>query len=416
MTAFMREYSKKYVGPTMYEYTKWTILQAQDKGIKRLYFLARDGYLLCEIAKMICKAHSIDIDCRYLYCSRSALRMPSYNIIPEEEMYDILLLGGYYVTPKTLLERAGFEKSELLRLYKELEIEQTNKCLNETELNFLRDKIKQNNYYKEEVLKKSRESYMPTIDYFKKQGLFDNDYVAIVDSGWTGSMQRSLRQLLESSGYTGKLIGFYFGMYVSQKEAQDGEYNTFYFSHKEGDKRKRYFNNNLFECMLSAPHPMTLSFEYNEHGVAVPSLATNHSERLLTLIDAQINGALEYTEKRLLSDTLDYNYKKSIKFCYKLLKRAMVYPTRSEAEMLSLFTFCDDITENYKLSLASAEMRKSLKKYMIVSRVARKLLGKKQSDDLFWPYGVIAFCPKITRPWYRFNILFWDFLKIKLKK
>lgn len=416
MTDFMREYSKKYVGPTMYEYTKWTLLEARDRGLTRLYFLARDGYLLCEIAKRICKKHNINIDCRYLYCSRSALRMPSYHIISEKEMYDILLLGGYYVTPKTLLERADFSESELLRLYKELDIEQTDKCLNEAELNILREKIKQNDYYKEAVLKKSCEAYLPTIDYFKQEGLFDSDYVAIVDSGWTGSMQRSLRQLLESSGYTGKFIGFYFGMYASPKEEYDGEYNTFYFSKTEGNKRKRYFSNNLFECMLSAPHPMTLSYEYNEDGVAVPKFAKNHDNSLLPLIEAQIEGALEYTSERLASDTLDYNYKKSIKLCYKLLRRAMVYPTRAEAEMLSCFTFCDDITENYRLSLANAEMRKSLKKYMIISRVLRKLLGKKQSDDLFWPYGVVAFCPKITRPWYRFNILFWDFLKIKLKK
>ena len=418
MTEIMKNYSENIVGPTMLEYVKWILLQAKEKGLKRIYFLARDGYMLCEMARLVSCKHNLDIDCRYLYCSRSALRMPSYHILSENEMYDLLLLGGYYVTPKSLLERADFSNDELSRLYKELDIQDFEKCLNETELNALRERIKENEFYKSSVLEKSKNAYKATIDYFKQEGLFDNEYVAIADSGWTGSMQRSLHQLLEADGYHGKFIGFYFGMYVAPKDEADGEYNTFYFSKHIGDKRKIHFNNNLFECMLSAPHPMTLRYEYDSNNLSVPIFADEQNKKMLELIKTQINGALEYTKQELFCDTLDYNYKKAIRRCYKRLNRAMIRPTRQEAEMLSLFTFCDDITEKYSLSLANGQMRKSLKKYMILHRIFNKLFGKKQSgeSELFWPYGVIAFCPKIIRPWYRFNILCWDFLKIKLKK
>lgn len=414
---FMHNYGKAIVGPVMLEYTRWILRESQKKGIKKLYFLARDGYLLSKIAKMIVEKQGLDIDCRYLYCSRASLRMPSYHIIPTEEMYDILLLGGYYVTPKSLLWRAEIESENAQALYKELGIEDENACLNDKELEELRGKIKKSELYYNLVTEASKNAYKSTIDYFRSEGLFDTDHVAIADSGWTGSMQRSLRQLLNNEGYTGKITGFYFGMYVSPK-SEDGEYNTYYFSEHKGTKRKLYFNNNLFECMLSAPHPMTIGYGYDEGGKVRPLFAENHSKKMLELIEAQIDGALEYINSVPDTPFTDYSYKKSLKRVYKILKRSMVKPTRDEVVALSNFTFCDDVTEKYHLSLASDEMKKSLKNYMIIGRVLRKLLGKKQSGEaqLFWPYGVVALCPKILRPWYRFNITLWDFLKIKLKK
>ena len=110
---FMHNYGKDIVGPVMLEYTRWIISESQKKGIKKLYFLARDGYLLSKIAKMIVEKQGLDIDCRYLYCSRASLRMPSYHIIDENEMYDILLRGGYYVTPKSLFQRGCFLEDAL---------------------------------------------------------------------------------------------------------------------------------------------------------------------------------------------------------------------------------------------------------------------------------------------------------------
>lgn len=416
MSELITNYAKNTVGPVMYRYTRWVLERAKKKGIKRLYFLARDGYLLCEIAKILCKKYGYDIEVRYLYCSRASLRMPSYHIISEEEMYKILLLGGYYLTPKSVLLRAGLSISERKELYGELGVDEPDRCLGESEFNALCEKIKASEKYKSLVLERSRQAYLPLIDYLKEEGLFEGDTVALVDSGWTGSMQRSLRQLLSSAGYRGKMVGFYFGMYVTPNDADDGEYLTFYFDRRTGLRRKALFNNNLFECMLSAPHAMTLCYRYGENGV-VPVLADGMDEKMLSLVREQIKGALEYAES-ITVDTRKYSYKRERRVCFKILKRIMTRPTREEAEMLSAFTFCDDVTEGYSLSLANGEMKKSLKKYMLIHRIIRKLRGRKQDGEaeLFWPYGVVAFCRPILRPWYRLNISAWQWLKYMLGK
>ena len=263
----IKEYSKSVVGPVMYRYTQWVLCEAKKRGIDKLYFLARDGYLLYQIATMLCKKYSHPIKCRYLYCSRQSLRMPSYHIIGNEA-FDLLLLGGYYVTPRSVLERAMLTDEQINEICLNLAITDRDRPFKEFEFNEFKEALKDNETYKSGVLKNSKSAYEATIRYFKQEELFDSANVAIVDSGWTGSMQRSLRQLLESAGWSGKLTGFYFGMYVEPKDKNDGEYLNFYFNRHSGAKRKINFNNNLFECMLSANHSMTIGYEEKDGAVA----------------------------------------------------------------------------------------------------------------------------------------------------
>ena len=413
----MDEYSFRTVGQVMYEYVLWVLTEARKRKFKRLYFLARDGYLLCEIAKKICYKYSIDIECRYLYCSRYSLRMPSYHLIGEEA-FDLLLLNGYYITPKTLLMRAELDSLERSKIYSQLEIHDENAVLSDYEFGKLADKLKKNESYRNSVIEKSRAAYKPAINYFRQEKLFENDYISIVDSGWTGSMQRSLRILMESAGYKGKFCGFYFGMYAKPKESTDGEYLNFYFDQDNGIMRKIMFNNNLFECMLSAPHGMTLRYECSEN-ISQPILAEYPENEMRRLVDHQIQGALKYAEERANTEKFAYSYKKSLKLCYKVLKRAMVFPTADEVRMYGRFMFCDDVTEGYHLTLTDENMKQALNDNMLVPRVLRKLFHIKKHTAVskpLWIYGLTAEYPAPLRLWYRLNILAWDILKFILKR
>ena len=410
-------YGKSLVGPVMLSFTEWIISEAEKKGIKRLYFLARDGYLLYEIAKTVCRERKIDVDCRYLYCSRQALRIPSYHIIGDEA-FELLTLGGYHFTKRTILERAAISESEINGIASELDIKELDAPMSYGELGEFKEALKSSELYKKAVIERSADAYDTTIEYFRQEGLFEEENLAIADSGWTGSMQRSLRQLLENEGFKGKLTGFYFGMYVSAKEEADGEYNTFYFDRDSGTKRKATFNNNLFECMLSAPHPMTVRYEQSENGRIDPVFAPIASEKQLNMIQNQIKGALEFVNEIDFSEKGPFVYEKELKKVYKLLKRHMIYPTRSFAEIYGSFAFCDDVTEGYYMTLADSSKRKLLRKYMLFPRILKKLFKLRiaEEGELFWPYGVIAFCPAILRPWYRFNIRAWEILKAILHK
>ena len=163
--------------------------------------------------------------------------------------------------------------------------------------------------------------------------------------------------------------------------------------------------------MLSADHPMTVGYEHS-HGAVFPKFDKGMDESLKELACHQICGAMDFVNEKL-SEEYSFKPKSEIKRCYKILKRAMVYPTRRFATVYGTFTFCDDVTEGYAFSLAKKDLRKQLSNYMLIPRIFRKLfkLKKPECAELLWPYGVIAFAPLLLRPWYRLNLIGWELLK-----
>ena len=81
MDAFTKKLYETFPGRLMTDYVWWVLQEAEKAGIKTLYFLARDGWLLREIGLVICEHYSLDIECKYLYCSRISLRTPSYLLL-----------------------------------------------------------------------------------------------------------------------------------------------------------------------------------------------------------------------------------------------------------------------------------------------------------------------------------------------
>nr|WP_314463423.1 hypothetical protein [uncultured Clostridium sp.] len=396
------DYGNKVIGPIMYEYISWILQRAQERNINKLYFLARDGYLLKQMAEALCKKNGYHIQCKYLYCSRMALRMPSYHFIGDEA-YDLLLQGGYHITPYTLMNRLNLNSEERIQVYKEIGVIKEHNPLTQVEFNKLIERVRESRTYREFMYRKSTESYDNTIGYFKQEGLFDDLQIAIIDSGWSGSMQRSLRQLLEKEGYQGRIIGFYFGMYNEPKEVADGEYETYYFNAFTNMKHKVYFDNTFFECLLSAPHGMTIGFSFDGQRYQ-PILKSNMNVDLTDFIQCQISGALKYALE--VEKHSEFKCTDSVKRTYRVLKRAVIYPTKDEIEIFSIFKFSDDVSEDNMSTLIQKDMLSKLKNYMLIPKIIGKMIHMDDIpiDNIFWPYGVITYIRYPVRLWYRLNI------------
>jgi predicted HAD superfamily hydrolase len=79
------------VAPMLFGFVHWCLVEAQKRGIQRLYFVARDGQILQKIAQVICQNWGYTIDCRYLYGSRQAWHQPAIQEIGEVELDWILV-------------------------------------------------------------------------------------------------------------------------------------------------------------------------------------------------------------------------------------------------------------------------------------------------------------------------------------
>ncbi len=408
-----RNYGYRFTGPVIYEYVSWILNEAVKRKFNKIYFLARDGYILRNITKKICKKRSLNIECKYLYCSRMSLRMPTYFFIGDEA-YDLLLLFGYHMSAYTLLKRIELSDYEIDMVCQEVGIENKEEIVSANEYKIIVAKIRKSVYYKDLMLKKSKYAYDATIGYLKQEGLFDDEQVVIVDSGWSGSMQRSLRQLLGKAGYQGKIYGMYFGMYNAPKEKKDGIYLTYYFSAFNNIKHKIFFENKLFECILSAPHGMTRGYEMNK-GKYVPMLKENLNANMSdSIIRLQLEGILDYVEEKEIDD-IAFNKNKSLKLSYRLLKRMMSFPTAEEADAFGNFNFCDDISDGYSLKVIDINELNKLKNNMFVYRIVNRMLhrGKYKIDEPLWAYGILAYIKYPLKLWYRLNIYLYEYIKVK---
>ena len=60
------------VGPLVFGFVHWCLTEAKARGLRRLYFVARDGQLPQRVAERLATAWGFDVECRYLHGSRQA--------------------------------------------------------------------------------------------------------------------------------------------------------------------------------------------------------------------------------------------------------------------------------------------------------------------------------------------------------
>ncbi len=66
-------------GPILFAYVVWILREAQKHDIRRLYFIARDGYIPKLLAERLIRAWNLPIKIHYIYGSRKVWRLPSYD-------------------------------------------------------------------------------------------------------------------------------------------------------------------------------------------------------------------------------------------------------------------------------------------------------------------------------------------------
>jgi predicted HAD superfamily hydrolase len=68
----LRDITASVVAPQLVDFVNWTLSEAIRRGLKRIYYLSRDGQVLKLLAEKIKSARGLDIDLRYLYTGRQA--------------------------------------------------------------------------------------------------------------------------------------------------------------------------------------------------------------------------------------------------------------------------------------------------------------------------------------------------------
>lgn len=346
--------------PVLLEFVSWVLDTAQSDKRQRLYFLSRDGYQMYLAAKQLADLRGLDIECRYLNVSRYALRVPEYHLI-EEKCLDRICIGGIDVTFEKVMKRAGLTDEEACRIAKLCGYEKGYRdVMSYRQVIALKDILREQQSFFEYVYSHSRESYESAVGYLRQEGLFDDVSYAIVDSGWTGTLQQTFGNLLKSGGKTSLMCGYYFGLYETPK-ASDDIYKAYFFEPGGDIARKVNFSNCLFEAVFTSTEGMTLRYEATESGFKpVFDNKCNPNERL---VQSHIDLLQEYigiygevvSECGNIAEHEDASKSKNAAVSAELLKSMMGSPSIEELEAYGNSQFSDDVLEG-SLQKVAAEL------------------------------------------------------------
>lgn len=399
--------------PVLFCYVDYVIVNAEKQGIKKIYFLARDGYILKAVADVMIKSRKLKIETCYLYVSRYALRNALYfKCDTVEDFENAGFFGRCAVqSAENTLKRAGLEEGQRVEVYRKIGFDGDEKrVMNDAEYDEFCKLLKSDNELFTDIKNSSREKYENIIGYFEQSGLFENKKIALVDSGWLGSVQRTLTELIMDKTDIGRITGYYFGLYRKKSDS----YRSFLFDISDAYRYVPTFCNNLFECFCSAPHGMTIGYNKTENGIQPVTAEVNGY--IADAAAMQTDTAVRFTAYACESN-INISEKQLKQLAAKLIKALMYKPDKEEAEIYGAFPFCDDATEISVQPLA-CDSGKSIRNILFLNRISRKRKGQSIYPDkgMFWLYGSISLTQCKPAWIYRNGVRIWEKLRLIKEK
>lgn len=414
------EVCRYVLAPALHGYVSWVLDEAVKSGKQRLYFLARDGYMMYQAAREMTAQRKLPIECVYLSCSRYSIRIPMYHMDFEQTL-DFVCRGGIDVTMHKIFARAALTEDEQMRLLDELQKSDLptlsiHEKLSYASLSKIRAALENNTYFRTCVDAHSRAALPNLEGYLAQEGLLDDIPCALVDSGWVGSMQQVLNHLLlairenrviEKPQYP--LEGYYWGLYELPTGVNPKQYHCYYFSPGDRIREKVYFSNCLFESIFSAPHGMTLGYRSECESVSGELPETSGAESyplpnakkrftpVYAIISLQQRDFMQRIARQMQSYTEAFlgTYQKTEfeadrKVISALLHLFMGEPSRWEAEAFGSLGFSDDVLDEEGGNRQVADLLNE--KELTANHAGRKILamcgiGNKYVRESAWYEG-----------------------------
>lgn len=187
-----------YIAPLLISYISWVLEKARESGIRRLYFVARDGEVMHKIATHLQGGHQ-DIELRYLYGSRRAWLTPS--IIRSSSAWKRLTAtpGQSNMRPD-MLARIGLSPEQQSQIQATLGVaeDKWRQPLDSHEAYaFIGDMLRDESCA-DLIFKTADEARAVALQYFEQEGLMENVPWALVDAGWSLNCQAALKRILST--------------------------------------------------------------------------------------------------------------------------------------------------------------------------------------------------------------------------
>ncbi|AKB45103.1 HAD family hydrolase [Methanosarcina vacuolata] len=379
-------------GPILVPYVKWTLKNAVNVGLEKLYFISRDGQILFEIAKLINTVDNLEL--RYLYGSRQAWHIASTFNITNKELEWILLRADVDLTIAVVASRLGINCDEFMMKLNEISERNwsANSILNSSETELLKKLLLQNPL-EDLILNEAKKRRELMVNYLIQEKFIETPASGIVDLGWHGNIQKSLKQVVDSFSKGHNILGFYFGLV--KRSCPECSMEGFFFDPKYSNKSEypknspfsfRYFS--FMELFASADHGLTMKYEKKEDSCIVPVLKEQIDTKVIAWgLPSLRDGIFTYTnlyKQNAAGTKFDFDkYRERFSKCMNLLVHT---PTPKEADVIGSYLFASDQSESRVVQFAP--------KFDVTNYIKMKIKGK--HFETYWLEGTFVRSDKLS--------------------
>jgi predicted HAD superfamily hydrolase len=336
------------IAPLLIAYTTWVLKKAKEQGVKRLYFVSRDGQLPFKIAQVLSKFMIVP-ECHYLYGSRQAWRLPSILKF-EPDLIPWLITADKSTAPRDILARVNINPDEIADVLHQNHFpdDKLDTQLASNELTQFTELLYHNPVISALILEKAKQARRVTTAYFEQEGLLKDNQWAIVDVGWRLSCQSALKKILNAAGWNNEPRGYYLGIARDHVPTNDsGPFSAFILQ----DKHHHFTNSQhnwffrrasvmvLEHAFLVANHPFVLGYHYHNNHVE-PSFKKDQlfDSKLQQYIYCLHKTTIQYTKRITQTDILDKHLEVITDTALREVKNFMIYPQAKEVAHLAWLT------------------------------------------------------------------------------
>ena len=357
---FYYRYGYKVLGPIFSVFSLGVFEKLTSKNIEKVFFLARDGYLLQKLhgilIRNLSRTELKDIqvpDVEYAYLTRKTVSAACAHSGIDHSLATLALYNPKQQGIYSILKAFGLSVDEFIPDAKRHGFKSIRERLSDWNdprlINFLEDED-----VKQKIKSLSAKNFEYLREYLEQIGFFSHKKVALVDIGWNGTIQHFISRLFSGSDNYPECSGLYFSFCAgipyefSGKDRLEGIF--FDRNRMRATEDSIMAFEELFEEAARSLQATTIAYSRDpETRRIIPVYKDDRSPDRKAetacnpLVASLQEGILEFAG--VFFETLGitgYNFADLKPFMLSLAERAVVYPEIEEVEKLSLLAHTED--------------------------------------------------------------------------
>ena len=398
--------------PTLTGFVIWVLQRAKELGLRRLYFVSRDGQVLLEMARVLAGKLGVDCELRYLHGSRQAWHLPALRQLGEREL-DWILVKTSFVSVRSALARVEVDPTEVRSALTAAGFNEAmwSKDLSDHELTALRRLLLEDRALQTLIATRAAGRREMLLRYLRQEGVAGPQAVALVDLGWYGRAQESLAL---ASGV--RLRGFYYGLHQGSLGEACGIRECYLFDGRRGVGHLKLVPDIpcILEGFCPADHGLVIGYREQDGRVAPVLKEPGNPEIVAWGLPLLQRTMRAFTEHLVLDPSL-VNPSADVRSAItELLRTYWFKPSPTEVTAFGDFPFEDDQAGTYRRPFAYPYTWRDVLRAFTSGRIPSSTIWLWHEGCLVLTPRPVVFCFKAALRLGRIRQAAWRALKRRL--